>query len=192
MGGRNKLLHLFPPCIEVSRAPPAVMQRNTQVSQQQAYLHHFTRFKGNLIHHCYFSFNGDPDLQYYWASQMSHKSVCSMQTSTFQHYYVSFYYLIWCRFSASLSVWLISLTCKTLVRFISLHKNYRPLSRSLWKRNRGRSECKETANIQASNPSSGRPRRRQERGKTVAAWAKGGGVHGCQHAVLPAGMKLRE
>lgn len=72
-----------------------------------------------------------------------------MQTSTFLHYYVPFYYLIWCRFSASLSAWLISLTCKTLVRFISLQKNYRPLSHSLWKRKRGRSECKATANIQA-------------------------------------------
>lgn len=154
-------------------------------------LHSFQRER-NLIHHFYFSFYGDPDLQYDWASQMSRNSGCLLQTSTFQHYYVPFYYLIWCRFSASLSVWLISLTCKTLVRFIRLHKNERPLSRSLWKRKRGRSECKATANIQANNPSGGRLRRRRERGKTVAARAKGGGGHGRQHAVLPAVMKLRD
>lgn len=153
-------------------------------------LHSFQR-EPNLIHHFYFSFYGDPDLQYDWASQVSRKSVCLMQTTTFLHYYVPFYYLIWCRFSASLSVWLISLTCKTLVRFISLHKNYRPLSRSrsLWKRKRGRLECKATANIQANNPSSGRPRRRREKGKMVAARVKGGGR---QHAILRAGMKLRD
>lgn len=151
-------------------------------------LHSFQRER-NLIHHFYFSFYGDPDLQYDWASQVSRTSVCLMQTV---HYYVPFYYLIWCWFSVSLSVWLISLTCKTLVHFIRLHKNYRPLFRSLWKRKRGRSECKATANIQANNPSGGRPRRRRVRGKTVAARAKWGGGHGCQHAVLPAWMKLRD
>lgn len=74
MGGRNKLLHSFPPCIEV-RGPPicdAALHTSVTAAGTASPLHSFQR-EHNLIHHSYFSFYGDPNLLY---DRAPHECVC--------------------------------------------------------------------------------------------------------------------